>query len=425
MRRLRRRMRGTTAAVFLAGLALLLGAAGTQAATARGTVINRTTGKPGANLEVVLLDLQGGMAEVAKTKTDAQGQFTFNSDAIGKGPMLLRTEFQGVTYNAPLPPGRAEGTLEIFDVSKDPRTISVASHVVILEPNGGKLIGAEEYVVTNNSSPAVAHFRAEGDFEFAIPEKGNLQQVSTTGTSGMSVQQAPIDKGKGVFGIAYGFRPGPTRVRLSYELPYDGTGATLKLPAMVGGVKMLVVAPPGVTLEGDGLQAAGQQQGMMVYTHEPLAAKSGLTVKVSGTGALPSADGGSDQGQSQETPQEGNSRQGGPQVQAVPGRLDDYKWYLFGGLGGLFAMGAILLTKKQITVMPTGEAVTEPATPAPGRAAAKASAAVDDHVAANMESLKDAIFRLELRRQAGTISEEEYAQEKARMDQRLRELVKG
>jgi len=42
-----------------------------------------------------------------------------------------------------------------------------------------------------------------------------------------------------------------------------------------------------------------------------------------------------------------------------------------------------------------------------------------------MDSLKDQIFRLELRRQAGTISEEDYAREKARFDKLLRDLVQG
>jgi hypothetical protein len=42
-----------------------------------------------------------------------------------------------------------------------------------------------------------------------------------------------------------------------------------------------------------------------------------------------------------------------------------------------------------------------------------------------MESLKDQMFRLELRRQAGTISEEEYAQERAQAEKVLRELVRS
>jgi hypothetical protein len=39
--------------------------------------------------------------------------------------------------------------------------------------------------------------------------------------------------------------------------------------------------------------------------------------------------------------------------------------------------------------------------------------------------LKDTLFRLELRRQAGTISEAEYNQERARAEKVLRDLVRG
>ncbi len=52
-------------------------------------------------------------------------------------------------------------------------------------------------------------------------------------------------------------------------------------------------------------------------------------------------------------------------------------------------------------------------------------AEVDAAVGVSLDSLKDQIFRLELRRQAGTISEEEYAQERARAEKVLRDLVRG
>ena len=43
----------------------------------------------------------------------------------------------------------------------------------------------------------------------------------------------------------------------------------------------------------------------------------------------------------------------------------------------------------------------------------------------SLDGLKDKLFRLELRRQAGTISEEEYARERSRTEEILRELVRG
>jgi len=137
------------------------------------------------------------MALLASVKSDAQGQFTATHDAIGAGPVLVRATYQGVSFNAFLPPGRPQVDVEVFDVSKDPKTIVPASHVIIFQPRDGKLIGAEEYNVKNDSKPAVAYFRTEGNFEFAIPDKATLQNVTATGSLGMDVPQASIDKGKG------------------------------------------------------------------------------------------------------------------------------------------------------------------------------------------------------------------------------------
>jgi len=53
-----------------------------RGSTVRGTVNNATTGKPGAGVEVVLIQLQGGMTPVANSKTDASGQFSFDHPDI-------------------------------------------------------------------------------------------------------------------------------------------------------------------------------------------------------------------------------------------------------------------------------------------------------------------------------------------------------
>ena len=409
------------------------------AGTLSGTVINRTTGKPEPNVDLDLLSPTAGMAELATAKSDAQGHFSVTKDSIGSAPVLIRATLHDVSFNTFAPPGRPDVDVEVYDVSKDSKSITVPSHVIIFEPQDAKLVGAEEYSIQNDSKPPSAFFRPDGNFDFTIPEDAALGQVSTTTAMGMAINQASIDKGKGRFSIAYPFRPGQTNVRLSYELPYTNNSATLKLSATYPGAKLLVVVPPGITVTGNGLVAAGQEQGMMVFTHEPLLAKSILTVSLSGIAVAPPAGA----GQGQEAAQEGNSRQDqGPEVISAPSRLDDFKWYLFAGLAALFAMGALLLSRKQVVVAAGEDAdfAASPAKPSKSAQTSKAkkatptavpvppasvAAQVDQHVAVTMDSLKEQIFRLELRRQAGTISEEEYAREKARFDKLLRDLVHG
>ena len=50
---------------------------------------------------------------------------------------------------------------------------------------------------------------------------------------------------------------------------------------------------------------------------------------------------------------------------------------------------------------------------------------IKQEVDTNLDSLKDTLLRIELRRQAGTITDEEYARERGRAEQLLRELVQG
>jgi 5-hydroxyisourate hydrolase-like protein (transthyretin family) len=400
-----------------------------RAGTLSGTVINRTTGKPEANVPLDFLSPMANMAQLATVTSDAQGRFSVTNNSIGAGPVLIRATFHNVSFNIFAPPNRPQIDVEVFEISKDPKTINIPSHVIIFEPQGAKLVGAEEYEVQNASQPPVAFFRTEGNFDFAIPDGGELGQVSTTGSSGMAIPQASIDKGKGHYAIAYAFRPGQTNVRLSYGLSYANNSATVKLPVTYAGGKILVVVPPGITVAGDGLTAAGQEQGMMVFTHDPLPAKGTLTVDLSGIAtAQPASD-------DQSAAQEGNSRQG-PEVIAAPARLDDFKWYIFAGLAALFAMGAVLVSRKQVVVASspaentpvakTAKPVEKPKKAPPAVApAANRSAEVEQSVKMNMDVLRDQIFRLELRRQAGTISEEDYAREKDNFDKLLRDMVQG
>jgi hypothetical protein len=419
---------GRMVAVLFAALTL---AVSSHAGTVHGTVLNKTTGKPAAGVEVILIQLQGGMQPVANSKSDAKGNFTFDHPGIGAQPMLVRAVYQGVNFHTPLRPGgQGDAEVDIYELSKDPKTIAVSGHVIIFQPNGASLLVGEEYSIQNNSAPPQAYYRTEGNFDFSVPTKAQLQQVAATGPAGMPVVQAQIERGNDRYAIAYAFRPGETNIRLSYELPYAGNTASVKIPTLYSGARLLLVAPPGIQVSGDGLQPAGQEQGMNIYTHEPLAEKAFLSVNLSGTAA---ATAGPDAGAQspQEMPQQGNSRTESANVQAIPGRLDVLKWPLLGGFAVLFVIGALLLVRRPVVAMaPAALADTAPAyqaTPAtpPSLASSPPLATIDAQVSGSLDSLKDTIFRLELRRQAGTISEEEYARERAKTEKLLRDLVRG
>jgi hypothetical protein len=418
--------------VFAAVVFCMLAAISVNAGTLHGTVKNGTTGKPAGGVEVILIQLQGGMQPVANTKSDAQGQFTFDNSNLGAQPMLVRAIYNGINFHQPAPPGKSDVEVAVFDSTKDPKSVSVTTRVVFFQPNGANLIVGEEYSLQNDTQPPQAFYRGDGNFEFSVPESAQLQQVAAAGPAGMPVVQAPIDKGKGHFAIAYAFRPGENTVRYSYELPYPGNSVALKVPpSSFAAKRLLVVAPPTVQIAGEGLQAGGQEQGMSIYGRENFAANATMSISVSGTAPPP---GNGDQ------PQQGQeSQSAGAAIQAVPGRLDVLKWPLVAGFIGIFAIGAFMLARKPVAVTvaaadPNGTYSTRTTTPEPAKPVATPSpsnngstplASVNAAVASSMEYLKDQMFRLELRHQAGTISEEEYAAERARAEKVLRDLVRG
>jgi hypothetical protein len=435
----------------LASIAALILApfASAEGGTVHGTVTNGTSGKPAAGVDVILIQLQGGMQPVANSKSDAKGEFTFDNPGLGAQPMLVRAVYHGINFHQPVPPGTSSVQVSVYEASTDAKTINVPSHVVVFQPNGSTLIVGEEYQIENKSQPPQAYYRADGNFDFVLPEKSQLQQVAASGPTGMPVVQAPIDKKNNRYAIAYAFRPGQSMVRYSYEIPYPGNAAKVRISTIYPGGRLIVVAPPTMQVSGDGLAAGGQEQGMNIYGREDVPAGTQVAVNVSGTAPPPDAGGGAGQGQQGRDAQQGGGEGGGVSIQQVPGRLDSLKFPLIIGFVILFGLGALLLRRKPVVAY-AGPAVpeedeaapkakkTKPAvtvtaatTPAPATATtvptngSSSLADVDAAIGTSLDALKERLFRLELRHQAGTISEQEYTQERARAEKVLRDLVRG
>jgi hypothetical protein len=483
-------VRPKTASRSAAGLAtlfLVIAAAVATTATAgtlNGTVKNGTTGQVAAGAEVILIQLQGGMQPVANTKTDAQGQFHFDNPQLGSGPMLVRVVYKGVNYHEPITPGKMSATIEVFEPTSDPQSFNVANHAIILQPNGADLMVGEEYMIANKTQPPVAFYRADGSFDFTLPDGADFNQASAWGASGMPVVQGTIDKGKNKMAIAFPFRPGESGVRLSYKVPYAGNHVTLRNLSPYSSERLIIAAPPTVQISGPGITAAGQDQGFNVYMRDNVAANAPVEISVSGTAPVPSAQpggGGGAAGASSAGANGGDDSQNpsvnsradaasadAPSASAttIPARLDSLKWILTGGFVSIFLLGfAYLWLRPQPGATADGAWTTEADVPSPRaaknsalrpalQAATYASAAasspsrsstatsapsaaeasrgaieniadVDNEVRGSLDDLKNNIFRLELRRQAGTISEDDYTRERTRVEKALRDLVRG
>jgi len=469
---------------FSAALALSLFfalAPSASAGTVTGVIHNGTNGNAVApGVDVILIQLQGGMQPVANTKSDDKGQYKFDNPAIGQGPMLIRAVYHGVMFHQPLVPGHDTVDVTVYDPSSDSKIVNVGSRVIVFQPNGDRLVVGEEYSLQNQSQPPKAYFNEKGDFSFQVPEGSQLSQVSSWGPSGMPVVQGTIDHGKGKYAIAYAFQPGDNGVRFSYQIPYPSNHADVRLSSDYSVGRVLLVAAPSVQINSPGFMPAGTEQGFNLYTRDSVPSGLPFDVSVSGTAPPPQASQDQSQGQGGNDQDPTVNSRVNESVQALPNRLDSLRWIIIGGFAALFALGVLMIWRKPGFVpgavvgagdmpVPSSSSPSGPrgkrksmvsqvasqagapsrtasyssvATPAPlAHAAPSASAAsvassataastidvpaVEREVQNGLDGLKDKLFRLELRRQAGTISEEDYARERARTEQILRELVRG
>jgi hypothetical protein len=456
-------------------------AAAAAAGTVTGVVHNGTDGKIAAGVDVILIQLQGGMQPVANTKSDDQGNYKFDYAAIGQQPMLIRAVYHGVMFHQPLPPGRDKVDVTVYEPSADSKMVNVGSRVIVLQPNGENLLVGEEYALQNQSQPPKAYYSDKGDFAFQLPQGAQIGQVSSWGPSGMPVVQGTMEKGKGKYAIAYAFQPGDNGVRFSYQLPYPSSHADLRLTSDYSVGRVMLVAPPSVTVKSDGFTAAGTEQGFNLYTRDGVPAGLPFDVSVSGTAPPPQAS--QQQGNDQDPAVNSHANE---TIQALPNRIDSLRWIIIGGFAALLAIGLLLLWRQptlasaagagdvpvppappagprkrkaipalqhapqhkpepkedrrvsanagSATLRGAGSApaasVAVAAPPAPSASVATVSpatdaAAVETEVQNSLDNLKDKLFRLELRRQAGTITEEDYVRERARTEAILRELVRG
>jgi hypothetical protein len=446
----------------LAGVLFCALASASFAGTVSGIIHNGTSGKVAPGVQVILIQLQGGMKPVATTKTDAQGRYQFDNPLLGQGPMLLRAVYRGVLYHEPVTPGTTTVNMDVFEPTTKASAIAVTAHAVIVQPDGPNLSVDEEYNIDNDSKPPLAFYRSGGTFRFVLPEGAQLSQVEAGIASGLPVIQTTTDVGKNEKSITYAFRPGSSRVGVTYTIPYPGNQTQLSLSSPYAVSRLAIFAPPSVQVTGQDFAPAGSEQGFTAYMRQSIAANTPVAVSISGTAPPPTDSGDATAADNSQNPSVNShvddGARSGPvaSVTTLPARLDSLKWIVVGGFAALFALGLIFIWRQPQVApasdgletaalqpspvaaekSPTAKSAQAPAPPVqtsavaapappPRRPQISSEAEVEQEVRGSLDELKDSLFRLELRREAGTISEEEYVRRRDRVQKTLRDLVKG
>ncbi|HMD30601.1 MAG TPA: hypothetical protein VKG84_01745, partial [Candidatus Acidoferrales bacterium] len=194
-----------------------------------------------------------------------------------------------------------------------------------------------------------------------------------------------------------------------------------------------------VQVTADGFAPAGTDQGFTLMTRENVA--PGVAFNVSLSGSAPAqAPGQPSAGGQQPQGRDSNAAPAGENVQVLSPRLNSFQWIILGGMGLFFLAGFFFLTRqpRALSVTPDGAMLSSaPVGPAPRKSRPRDVAApvspapaatldeADRGVRMSMDELKDTLFRLELRHQAGTINDQDYAGERARLEAVLRDYVRG
>ena len=434
-------------------LCVLLLATVAAAQTLTGTVKNATTSKPSAGDDVVLLKLGQGMEESGRTKTDAQGKFSFKLDDA-QSPHLVRAIHEDVTYHRMAPPGTTSVDLDVYDVAKKVDGIKVVADIMRIQAAQGQMQIIREFGVQNSSNPPRTQMD-EHNLEFYVPERAQVIPESATATTenGNPLKSAPVPEGeKNRYSFIFPLRPGLTRFEVAYQMPYSGS-ANVNPKSVYPLDHFVVMAPKSMQFAASA--AAGFN--LVNYPQEPSAAvevasntKPGqnLSFKVSGEGTLENPQEAGGQGPNQQGSAEGeqsagpagtqtNGRPGGglgPPIDA-PDPLQKYRWWILGSFAAVLLLGGVYVASRQqsaaraLRVQRAGvsglsvEVEDEYESADMGVVKAVRTPAPRSN-SMLMEGIKEELFQLEIERRQGQISAAEYEKAKAALDQTLERALK-
>jgi len=407
----------------IVALSLLLTGAFVQAQIT-GTVTNKTTGKPAAGDAVVLVDVQAGMGEVARSTTDSAGHYKLTKP--GQSNYLVRVTHQGATYFIGAPEGGAPGDIAVYDVAAKVDGVVIDEDVVgIVETVNGQLRVVERYAVHNASMPPRTQWSPRS-FQIVLPEDAVVDGSSAERPGRMlTTIKMDSDGPKGHYSFNFPIQPDDgeksTLFQIEYMLPYSGGKFTFHPQVTLPARTVWVMMPKSMSFTpgaGSTFISAPQDPGFQTYVAKNAVPGKALEFTVSGTGAIPrdeqQAQGGQQSGAGQEAGGPG-SQPGGGMANPIntPDPLTKYKWWVLSVLALLLAAAAAFMLRK-------------PATGAGMNAgASQALASPANTKSALLNALKEELFALESDKIAGKISPAEYTEQKTALETVLKRALKG
>lgn len=382
-----------------------------------GTVTNKTTNKPAAGDDVVLIRLSQGMQETTRTKTDSHGRFTLDVPDP-QGIHLVRVTHDKATYFRPAPPGTQSVEIDVYNAAAKVEGVASEADVMRIQTDesGKSLDVVENFFVKNDSNPPRTQF-SDKSFEFYLPQGAVVEGSAALAPGSMPVKASPVPVPGEANHYAFIFplRPGETRFQVTYRLPY--TGNFKFAPRVVMPTDTIaVMMPKSMTFTAGpstSYAAVTEDTTAQTYVARSVAPSEPLDFTVGGSGQLP-RDTGQAAASGDASPSGGNAaaadtRPGGGLGNPLdPEGKDDpwakYKWWILGLLGLVMAVGAGVMLKNG---------------PQPAVASSPAPVGHD----ALLTAMKEELFTLESDRLQGRLSEAEYAEQKGALETVLRRAL--
>ncbi len=414
-------------ASLLAALSLVAALPCALAQNIIGTVTNKTTNKPAAGDDVVLIRLAQGMQEATRTKTDARGRYTLSLP--DNGLHLVRVTHDKANYFRPAPPGTDKIDIDVYNAAAKVDGVVGEADVMRLQTDetGKTLRVVENFFVRNDSAPPMTQF-SDRPYEFYLPAGAIVEGSAALAPGGMPVQAAPVPLGDpNHYAFIFPIRPGETRFQVSYHVPYNGSLQFTPKPVLATDT-VAVMMPKSMTFTpaaSSPFASIQDEVNAQTFVARNISPSEPLGFTVSGSGQMPrdaqtpNTAGTPDASAPAAASAPSSAQFGGGLGNPVdPGATNDpwskYRWWIIGGLGLVLAAGAGVLLKRP------AEGTSMTTLPPPPAGSSPLSASGSEPV---LSALKDELFHLETERLQGHIHEAEYLEHKAALERVLRRVL--
>jgi hypothetical protein len=324
-------------------------------------------------------------------------------------------------------PGMTSAAVTVYDTAKKLDGVTQTVEVDRFQTDGKQLQGIALFAIKNASNPPRA-LDSDKTFEFVLPAGAVIDSGMAKSPGGQPLNTTPSDAGqKGHYAFSFPLRPGETQFQVSYHLPYSGEASFSPKP-LADVQHFVIMTAQGMTFTAKNTQRFQSMPdnsgaGIMVATN----AKPGedLSFKIAGSGQF-QAEGQQAAGGGEEA---GGGAMGGGQAAARDNRpggglgapidsddpLHDYRAVILGVFALVLVMGGAFVISKSNQQVLTAKAA---ATADVSEVAPKATRS-----AALLDAMKDELFHLELDRQQGKVTAEEYAKAKAALDETIKRAL--